>query len=374
MCLGMAKPSPDFTPPFCPAPKCDFHLNPHGWRFKKNGTHLRRFDQRRIQRYRCHHCRRSFSSQTFSTTYWLKRPDLQAPILKALLACSGFRQIARSLSVAPTTVEGQAGRIGRHMLLYHEVGRPEIAPKEPLVYDGFETFEFSQYWPTHLNTVVGAESQFVYATTVAELRRKGRHTKKQRIRRSELEHRHGRPDPKAIVKSTMEVLALVVPEEAQDEAQEIRLLTDEHKAYPRALRDLPGRHFSHEQTSSKDARIPSNPLQPVNRLHALMRHSGANHKRETIAWSKRRQSMVWRDCLHRVWRNYVKHVSERGKQGTPAMRLGLTRRRMRWQEILSGRLFVTRMRLQAPMDRYYWGREPTRQIPNARVHALVLAF
>jgi hypothetical protein len=56
------------------------------------------------------------------------------------------------------------------------------------------------------------------------------------------------------------------------------------------------------------------------------------------------------------------------------MRLGLTRRRLGWQEILSGRLFVTRLRLQAPMDRYYWGREPTRQIPNARAHALVLAF
>jgi len=366
----MAAPSNDFTPPFCPSPQCDFHLNSQGWRFKKNGTHLRLFDHRRIQRYRCHHCHRSFSSQTFSTTYWLKRPDLQPPILKALLACSGFRQIARSLGVAPTTVEGQAGRIGRHMLLFHEARRPRGAPQEPLVYDGFETFEFSQYWPTHLNTVVGAQSQFVYATTVAELRRKGRHTRRQKVRRAELETRYGRPDPKAIEKSTGEALALVVPRGAD----EIALLTDEHKAYPRALRRLSDRGFVHEQTSSRDPRVPANPLQPVNRLHGLMRHSGANHKRETIAWSKRRQSMVWRDCLHRVWRNYVKHISERGKQGTPAMRLGLTTRRMRWREVLFGRLFVTRLPLQAPLDRYYWGREPTRQIPNARTHALLLAF
>jgi hypothetical protein len=88
-----------------------------------------------------------------------------------------------------------------------------------------------------------------------------------------------------------EALALVVPEEAG----EIRLLTDEHKAYPRALRDLPGRHFIHEQTSSKVSRVPGNPRQPVNRL-------------------------------------------------------------------------------QTPMDRYYWGREPTRQIPNARAHALMFSF
>jgi hypothetical protein len=105
-----------------------------------------------------------------------------------------------------------------------------------------------------------------------------------------------------------------------------------------------------------------------------MRHSGANHKRETIAWSKRRQSMLWRDCLHRVWRNYVKHISEREKNGTPAMRLGLANRRLGWEEILRRRLFVTRQALAAPLDRYYWGREPTRQIPNARKHELQYAY
>ena len=119
-------------------------------------------------------------------------------------------------------------------------------PGEPLVYDGFETFELSQYWPAHLNTVVGA---------------------------------------------------------------------DEHKAYPRALRGLLDRRFRLEQTSSRRPRVPGNPLQPVNHLHALMRHSGANFKRETLAWSKRRQSMVWRDCLFRVWRNWVKRTAERGSGG-----------------------------------------------------------
>jgi transposase-like protein len=366
----MFEPGADFVPPFCPHPRCDFHLKPTGWRFKKNGTHLRRYDRRRIQRYLCHHCHRSFSSQTFSTTYWLKRPDLLLPILQALLACSGFRQIARSQAVAPTTVEHQAARLGRHMLLFHERRRPAGAPREPLVYDGFETFEFSQYWPTHLNTVVGAHSHFVYATTVAELRRKGRHSEAQKARRAQLEKRHGRPDPKSIEKTTAQALALVTP----PGQQELRLRTDEHKAYPRALRRLADRRFRHEQTSSRAPRTPQNPLHPVNTLHALMRHSGANHKRETIAWSKRRQSMIWRDALLRVWRNYVKHISEREKNETPAMRLGLVGRRLEWAEILGRRLFVTRQRLAPPLDRYYFGREPTRQIPNASAHGLRYAY
>jgi len=362
----MHEPTASFRPPFCPRPSCPFHADPRGWRFKKDGWHVRRFDQRRIQRYRCHHCRRSFSTQTFSTTYWLKRPDLLLPVLHGLLSCSAYRQIARAQTVSPTTVEAQAARLGRHALLFHEARRPQEPPREPIVLDGFETFELSQYWVTHLNTVVGAESHFVYATTVAELRRKGRMTARQKRRRAELEARYGRPDPRAIEKSAALALALAVPPGAAG----ITLRSDDHRAYPRALRRLTGRWLRHEVTSSKVPRTARNPLFPVNLLHGLMRHGGANHKRETIAWSKRNQSMLWRDAVHRVWRNWAKHVSERKREGSPAMRLGLAKRLLGWGEILGRRLFVTRMQLPEPMETYYYGRVPTRQMPNAREHRL----
>jgi len=360
----MVEPGPDFIPPFCPNPRCSFHLDSQGWRFKKDGTHLRRFDHRRIQRYRCHHCRRSFSSQTFSTTYWLKRPDLLEEVLHGLLACSCYRQMGRARRVSPATIELQAARLGRHMLLFHELHRPRGVPREAIVLDGFETFEFSQYWITHLNTVLGAESHFTYATTLAELRRKGRMTSRQKRRRAQLEARYGRPDPKAIEKSVAEALALVVP----PGSPEVVLLSDEHRAYPRALQRLPDRCFQHEVTSSKAPRTPTNPLFPANLLHLLMRHSGSNQKRETIAWSKKKQSMCWRDAAHRVWRNWMKHFSERRKQGSPAMKLGLVDRLLTWQEILAQRLFATRILLEGPLEDYYWGRIPTRQMPRGREH------
>jgi transposase-like protein len=360
----MVEPPADFTPPFCPHPTCDFHQNSTGWRFKKNGFHLRQLDRRRIQRYRCVHCGRTFSNQTFSTTYWLKRPDLLEAVLHGLVSCSGYRQIARAQGVSPTTIEGLAARLGRHSILFQELHRPRGAPSEPIVLDGFETFEYSQYWITHLNTVVGAESHFTYATTAAELRRKGTMTARQKARRAELEARYGRPDPKAIEKSVAQALRLVVPEGAPV----VVLRSDEHPAYARALRRLPGHRFHHETTSSKARRTPQNPLFPVNLLHLLMRHSGSNQKRETIAWSKRNQSMVWRDAVHRVWRNYAKHVSERAKRGSPAMRLGLFERLLTWQQILGRRIFVGHVALPEPLDDYYYGRIPTRQLPNAREH------
>jgi transposase-like protein len=365
----MVEPGPEFRPPHCPRTTCDFHRSSRGWRFKRDGTHLRLFDGRKVQRYRCSHCGRSFSSQTFSTTYWLKRPDLPGPILHALLSCSGYRQIARALGIAPSTVELQAARLGRHMLLFAESRRPRGTPGEPLAVDGFETFELSQYWITHLHSVVGTRSHFIHATTVAELRRKGRMTARQKRRRAELEHRYGRPDPRAIEKSVAAALALVVPP-----GSSAVLRSDAHAAYPRALARLRDRYITHEVTSSRAARTPANPLFPVNLLDLLMRHSGANHKRETIAFSKRNQSMVWREAVFRVWRNWLKHVSERRRDGTPAMRLGLSQHKLEWPDVLARRLFVTRMWLAPPLDTYYWGRVPTRQLARARAHTLRYAF
>ena len=131
---------PTPRPPFCPNADCRFHSDPRGWRFKKKGFFLRDTAPQRIQRYRCSGCHRSFSSQTFALTYWLRRPDLPRKLFLRLLACSAYRQIARDLGVSPTTVLRQVERLGRHCLLFHERLRPQGALSESLVVDGFETF------------------------------------------------------------------------------------------------------------------------------------------------------------------------------------------------------------------------------------------
>ena len=68
--------------PFCPRPRCAFHQNRLGWRWIRDGVHHRQAKPHVVQRFRCLHCRRNFSTQTFRTTYWLKRPELVIPILE----------------------------------------------------------------------------------------------------------------------------------------------------------------------------------------------------------------------------------------------------------------------------------------------------
>ena len=364
----MPRPRDGFTPPFCPAPRCRFHADPRGWRFKKKGFFVRQSVPRRIQRYRCSHCGRSFSSQTFHSTYYLKRPELLSGLMLRVLACSGYRQIAREKGVAPTTVMRQVERLGRHCLLFHERHRPRGPLAEPLVVDGFESFEYSQYHPMHFHTAVGAHSQFFHGFTDSELRRKGRMTLAQKERRAELEALDGRPDPRSIEHEMAALLALVVPERA---AAEVR--SDEHPAYPRALRRLADRRIRHRVTSSKRPRTPQNPLFPVNLLDLLIRHSSANHKRETIAFSKRRQCAAYRLAILLVWRNYLKSVSERRRDETPAQRLGILGRKLDVSDVLAERLFPTRIRLPDRIGQYYWRRIPTRRIPNAPEHRLSYA-
>ena len=152
------------------------------------------------------------------------------------------------------------------------------------------------------------------------------------------------------------------------------LHSDSHDDYPRALRRLPQLTVDHRTTSARAARTPMNPLFAVNLLELLIRHGGANHKRETIAFSKRRQSAAERLWLLLVWRNYVKSFSERRRDATPAMRLGVCARRWRPPELLAERLFPTRLSLPPRWARYYWRQLPTRRIPNGATHRRRFAF
>ena len=356
--------APD-SPPFCPNPGCGFHRAPAGWRFVRAGFHPRRCPPHRVQRYRCCHCRRHFSDQTFRTTYWLKRPALLAAVFQGLVAGSAFRQLARSHEVAPHTIATHSARLGRHCLLFHERERPRGPATEPLVLDSFQSFEHSQYSPTLFHTLAGQDSHFVHGFTDSELRRSGRMTTRQKRRRAKLEARFGRPDPRSTEREVAALLRIVLPE-----PQSLTLHSDEHTDYPRALKRLPHLDVTHRTISSRAARTSRNPLFAINLLDLLIRHSGANHKRETIAFSKRRQSAAERLWVLLVWRNWLKWFSERRRTATPAMRAGLATRRLRASDLLAERLFVTRLGLPERWAKYFWRAVPTRRIARCAAHRL----
>ena len=356
-------------PPFCPNERCPFHCGPTGlWRWQRAGYYRRQLAPQRIQRYRCAHCGRYFSEQTFRTCYWLKRPELAPAIFHDLVKCCGFRQVARAHHASPQTVALHAARLARHCQLFHERWRPQGPGREPLVLDSLQSFEHSQYHPVLFHVVVGQESHFFHGFTDSELRRSGRMSAAMRRRRARLEGEFGRPDPRSIQREVARLLGIIAPEPAA-----LVLHSDQHADYPRALRELPHLRVDHRTVSSRAARTTRNPLFAINLLDLLVRHCSANHKRETIAFSKRRQSASGRLWVFLVWRNYVKWFSERHPGATPAMRAGVCAERWSVRRILAQRLFLPRIGLPQRWREYYWGRTPTRRLPNARGHRLKYA-
>lgn len=345
----------------------------------RHATYSRRSDPTRIPRFRCVRCRGTCSLQTFSCTYYLKRRDLNAPIAAALEAGSAHRQIARSLGCAPSSVTRRAARLGRHAILLLARALKE-SPRldEPIVVDHFESFAFSQDFPFGIATAVGARSWFIYGIDPAPHEPGG-----PRRRRSKAESPDRRGGYRESFSRVVDGLLPLAGPEAP-----LTLVTDGHESYVSALEGhaarerIRHRRFPNPPRRRKDA--PRSPearrrdaaMFPVDLLHAILRHTCAHHRRETIAFGRRLNALMERMFLAVVWRNFVKRRSERKPDPpvTPAMKLGLTDAPWSWRTVLAQRLFATRMTLPVVWKELYDRLWITPAAGNNRRHSLVRAY
>jgi len=340
-----------FRPPHCPWPQCADHtLHNRAYAFKREGHYRRKRDpQRRIPRFRCRRCRRTFARDAFATTYGLKRPELLLPVASLLVSGCAHRQIARHLDCAPSTVTRLSVRIGRHAQVFQKLLLARATPiREPIVLDHFETFVRSQQERFGIATAVGQQSWLVYGLSgAAHLRLTGRSRRKTVPKRAPQA-----VPPGAVVRSTLEILGNLLAHAPAG----LDLVSDDHPAYRGALSRLrrAGRtSIRHTVYANPDrspgcdpaaARARDRAMFAVDLLHKLLRHSQAHHRRETIAFGRRRSRVLGRAALFMAWRNLIKLVTERRPtRWTPAMRLGLTRTRWRWADVFAERLFERRI-------------------------------
>ena len=369
-----------FQPPFCPWRECSAHLRTtRGFPFRRHGyfTTLRR----RVPRFLCLTCRRTFSRQTFSTSYYLKRPELLLSLAAALMAGGALRQVARTLRCAHSTTARLAARLGRHAFLLQARALSALRGRlaEPVVLDHFETFEFSQDFPFGVATPVGAHSWFVYALDPAPHARTGRLTPFQERR---LRARPPRPARGGYRGSTRRTLAALLP--LVGEGHRLRLVGDGHPAYEAVARADPrvrlarfpnpkrGPRGSSRSTAARDR---DRAMFASDLLHAIVRHSLAHHRRETIAFGRRLNAVMERLALMAVWRNFVKRRSERRPAlVTPAMAVGIASEVWDWRRVFSRRLFPNREVLRSVTERLYRRDWTTPIYPRNTTHQLKFAY
>ena len=345
----------------------------------RDSFYRRASDGELFQRFRCRHCGRRFSARTFQADYWLRRRDVFLDVVRLSAEGPCLRQIARLLGISHTTVMRHIARAGRHCLLFHRRMLAGCPIPDTIVIDGFESFEFSQYFPFHANLAVDADSWLIRHFTDSPLRRKGRMTPEQRSRRQWLETHLGRPNPKAVEEGTLELLQIVLSRPAPGKTADLLIHSDDHPAYRRAMQrltelpDLP--RLRHQVTLSTVRRTTSNPLFPVNLADLLIRHAQANHRRETIAFSKRRQAALERLAVFTVWRNAIKSRREKVPGETAAMAAGVASRPLEWEDVFASRAIPRREELPGSWWSYYWGRVRTAVFgANQREHRLKYAF
>lgn len=363
---------PGWVPPHCPNRSCRYHNDLSGgqapWHYRRFGSYVRSSDRRRVQRFQCGTCGVTFSTQTFSTSYWQKRPELTLQVFPLSVGCMAIRQMARTLGASPQTICEHLSRLARHALLWQTLQLQGHPPQDPLVLDGLHSFEFSQYHPFEHHVLIEEQTSFLLYHTDSELRRSGRMTPYQKRRRAQLEERVGRPRPQSVREDVLELLRV-----GTRGCEEVVLHSDDHRAYPWAVKRV-GAEVDHRVTSSKERRTARNPLYEVNLLDLWIRHAQANHKRETIAASKRRQASAERLAVLQLWRNYVHPRRVNGPPQTPAMLKGLTDRRLTIEEIYRERLFPGRIALPPRWSQYYRRGVDTREYAHNTRHSLKYAF
>jgi len=121
--------SSDFWPPHCPNPECAQASSAQKAGFFRHGHYTTRMHGRRVPRFLCRVCRRTMSSQTFDSTYRLRRPELEHAIIKEIAQGSSLRRVAQVLGINRKTVSRRLFRARRQVAVTTEAEARAIQEK-----------------------------------------------------------------------------------------------------------------------------------------------------------------------------------------------------------------------------------------------------
>ena len=149
---------------------CKICKNPSAVIVKKGFYHKKK--TRRVQRYQCRTCGKSFSDQTGSPSYRLKKGHLRNRLLHLL--CSGMsqRRAARYLGIHQDTVALLVSRMAKVAQMRN--AEQEAARKpQVIVFDEMETFEHTKCKPVSITVAVEEGTRFIHALDAAQMPAKG---------------------------------------------------------------------------------------------------------------------------------------------------------------------------------------------------------
>jgi transposase-like protein len=140
----------------------------------KFGVYKRQSDQKKVQRFKCLHCKISFSEATADACFFQKKRHLNQMIFKLLVGGFSQRRIAMDLQVNRKTVIRKflfLGLCATHLIREKNL----LHPKTQIVeFDDLETFEHSKCKPLSVTLAVEHSSRRILGYRVSQMPAKGK--------------------------------------------------------------------------------------------------------------------------------------------------------------------------------------------------------
>jgi len=196
-------------------------------RCSKFGSFVRPSDGRRLKRFQCHHCRRTFSEATFQRCYRQKKRYLNPRIRELLLSCVSQRRAAKLLKISRTTLVRKFLFEARWAKIDNLKDMETVTSLTSFQFDDLETFEHTKLKPLSVIAAVGAsecDNRRIFGFRVARMPAKGVLAKRSR-------EKYGpRPDQRR--QKRHELFQFLAPKVAQYAL----IASDENPHYPPSVK------------------------------------------------------------------------------------------------------------------------------------------
>lgn len=323
-----------FVPTRCPNQECPQHHNPEEQFYVRNGHYHPACRSYPVPRYKCRHCKRGFSNQTFRHDYRDQRPETNSRLMELLVSGVGLRQSGRILGLTSTAVVHKLRKFGTTCGFLHQNIAKNLPSGRTYLFDEEETIVGAKTRPATVVIVMEREHWFLCATGAAPIRRLGPVGSHRRHLQDLEEASEGvrQDESHACIKAALEQLAKMVSEGT------MQVLTDEKPSYRTLVAEVLGPETGHSTTPGTDPRTTRNPLFPINVTMAMSRDNNGRLRRKSWLHSKTLDCLCHQLVLFAVYRNYIRKRFNTDEEGiTSATCLGLLPRALTFHEVLGWR-------------------------------------
>lgn len=303
--------SPARLPLNCHYKDCpSIQLGPGERRLVRKGSFYRKSDSRRIARFQCHSCRRSFSRASASPCFGQKRRNLNKPILKLLVSGVSQRRIALITGTNRKTVVRKLLFLARRASLRQAALlsslRDSYEKIQTIQLDEMVSFEKSKCLPISIPVIVQPGTRKILGLGVCSMPAHGALAHRSRLKYGK------RADERAtiitgLLESLREVLA------PGGVAGRGTVISDQNPHYPQWILKSLGevRHIAHKSRRAcvvghgELKRGGFDPLFDLNHTCAMIRANVSRLIRKTWCTTKRRDRLLAHLTVYADFHNRV---------------------------------------------------------------------